>query len=390
MIDLSDKALLPAGTSDVLPPFAQCEAEKVRALLDAFRLRGYERVNPPLLEFEESLLSGSGAATADQTFRLMDPESRRMMGIRPDMTPQMARIATTRLVNVPRPLRLSYAGDVLRVRGSQLRPERQFHQVGAELIGPDSAAADGEVIVMAVEALADLGVAGLSVDLGMPTLVPVLADEMSLGAEDAFELRTALDRKDAAAVKALGGRLGAQAATLFTALLDAGGPADKALARLNAIDLPPKARAVCDGLAAVVAQLNQQAPDLPVTADAVENRGFEYHTGVTFTVFGKGVRGELGSGGRYVAGADGDGQGGEPATGFTLFMDSVLRALPAPARSERIFVPADGDDAASTALRAQGRITVRELDGNGDAQAQAKRLHCTHILVGDDVRPIET
>lgn len=382
MTDLADKALLPAGTGDALPPDAQYEADKARDLLAAFRLRGYQRVKPPLLEFEESLLAGGGAATADQTYRLMDPESRRMMGLRPDMTPQVARIATTRLARAPRPLRLSYAGDVVRVRGGQLRPERQFHQVGAELIGPDTAAADGEVIVMAAEALAGIGVSGLSVDLGVPTLVPVLAGELALSAEDARALRVVLDRKDAAGVTALGDRLGSDKAALFAALLDASGPAPAARARLDAVDLPPTARAVWDGLCAVLDHLAAEAPGLVVTADAVENRGFEYHTGVTFTLFAKDVRGELGSGGRYVAGDD----GGEPATGFTLFMDSVLRALPAPAREERIFVPG-GED--GSGLRAEGRITVQDLAG-GDAEAEARRLHCSHILTGGAVRPVET
>lgn len=380
MTDLADKALLPAGTSDVLAPGAQFEAEKVRDLLAAFNLRGYERVKPPMLEFEESLLAIGGAATASQTYRLMDPESRRMMGLRPDMTPQVARIATTRLGNTPRPLRLSYAGEVVRVRGSQLRPERQFHQVGVELIGPASAAADGEVIVMAVEALNAIGVCDLSVDLGVPTLVPVLVEELALSREDAADLRTALDSKDAAGVNALGARLGDKKAALFTALLSASGPAGTARAKLDGVALPPKARAVWDSLLAVVDQLSAQSPGLTVTADAVENRGFEYHTGVTFTLFAKGVRGELGSGGRYSA-------GGEAATGFTLFMDSTLRALPAPTRAERVFVPAGQD---GTTIRAEGRITVQGLESVTDDTAEAKRLKCTYILAGGAVRPVET
>lgn len=383
MTDLADKALLPAGTSDVLPPDAQNEAEKVRALLSCFSLRGYQQVKPPMLEFEESLLAGGGVATADQTYRLMDPESRRMMGLRPDMTPQVARIATTRLRGAARPLRLSYAGEVVRVRGSQLRPERQFRQVGAELIGPQIASADSEVIVMAAEALNSIGVKGLSIDLGVPRLVPVLAEELSLSEDDSQALRTVLDRKDAAAVSALGKRLGTDKVALFSALLDASGPAEVARARLKAVELPPRAEAIWADLCAVLDHLHDQARGLTVTADAVENRGFEYHSGVTFTLFAKGVRGELGSGGRYVAGAN----GGEPATGFTLFMDSVLRALPAATEGERIFVPFGQDGAA---LRNDGRVTVQGLHANADSMNEAKRLKCTHILTGGSVRPVAT
>jgi ATP phosphoribosyltransferase regulatory subunit len=142
-------ALLPAGLRDLLPPEAETEASAVEALMTVFAAHGYQRVKPPLLEFEDSLLTGSGVAVSDQTFRLMDPDSQRMMGLRADTTPQVARIATTRLGGAPRPLRLSYAGQCLRVRGSQLAPDRQVAQAGVELIGHDSPQADAEAIVVA-------------------------------------------------------------------------------------------------------------------------------------------------------------------------------------------------------------------------------------------------
>ncbi len=137
MNEPANRALLPAGLRDILPPFAEYEAKVVGRLAKYFTAHGYERVKPPLIEFEESLLSEAGAAMAPHSFRLMDPVSQRMLAVRADMTLQVARIATTRLANAPRPLRLSYAGQVLRVRGSQLRPERQFGQAGIELIGAD-------------------------------------------------------------------------------------------------------------------------------------------------------------------------------------------------------------------------------------------------------------
>ncbi|MBI2235657.1 MAG: ATP phosphoribosyltransferase regulatory subunit, partial [Magnetospirillum sp.] len=168
MTEPANRALLPAGLRDILPPDAAHEAAVVDRLLRHFDGQGYERVKPPLIEFEDSLLEGAGSATAGQTFRVMDPLSQKMMGVRADITPQVARIATTRLGTLPRPLRLSYAGQVLRVKGSQLRPERQFAQAGIELIGSDSAAADAEVVALAGEALTELGVQGVSVDLSLP------------------------------------------------------------------------------------------------------------------------------------------------------------------------------------------------------------------------------
>lgn len=387
MTDLADKALLPAGANDALPPFAAFEAEQVAQLLSAFALRGYERVSPPLFEFEESLLTGSGAATASQAFRLMDPESRRMMAIRPDMTPQIARIATTRLTHAPRPLRLSYGGPVLRIRGSQMRPERAFQQVGAELIGPTGAQADAEVIVMAAEALSAIGMAALSVDLTLPALVPSLVDALGLSEPDARSLRTVLDRKDAAALHELCARLGDDAGRLLPGLLDASGPADTARKALAALDLPDAAAAIVEELNGLLDRLRLDAPDLPLTVDAVETRGFEYHSGVTFTLFARGVRGELGRGGRYRVGADGASDG-EPATGFTLYMDSVLRGLGAPDRCDRVYVPHDTPQQSARALRDTGRIAVQGLGPVDDLNEEARRLGCNHILADGDVRPV--
>src|SRR6185437_11391584 len=148
MNDLPHKALLPEGLRDLLPPDAAVEAKAVARLMQVLASHGYERVKPPLAEFEENLLSGAGSAMAKETFRLMDPISQRMIGLRADMTTQVARIAATRLKKAPRPLRLCYAGQVLRVKGGQVRPERQVGQVGAELIGPAEIAADIEVVAV--------------------------------------------------------------------------------------------------------------------------------------------------------------------------------------------------------------------------------------------------
>ena len=385
MTDFSDKALLPAGFSDVLAPDADFEALVLNRLLRCFSGHGYDRVKPPLIEFEDGLLTGIGAGLAEQTFRLMDPESQRMMAVRADITPQVARIAQARLAKAPRPLRLSYAGQVLRVRGSQLRPERQFTQVGAELIGAAGPAADAEVIAMAAGALIELGVAELSCDLGLPALVPAVSGDADPSLQ--AKLRQALDRKDAAAVAGLGGELGEALTQTLAAMLSAAGPAAETLDALGGLGLEGDAEDGRKLLADVVDRVRAARPELKLTIDPVENRGFEYHTGVTFTFFAKGVRGELGSGGRYAANGD-DANGGEPATGFTLFMDTVLRALPAPVTASRVFLPAGTPAEEAAKLRAKGWIAVASLDQGADAETEAKRLACSHLLDGGKIKEI--
>ena len=221
MPEHSHPALLPPGLFDVLAPEAGHEARIVEHLMAVFAAHGYDRVKPPLIEFEDSLLYGAGAAMAKQIFRLMDPASQRMMGMRADMTPQVGRIAAVRLRNAARPLRLSYAGQVLRVAGSQLRPERQFGQVGVELIGAEQAAADAETVLLAAEALQAVGVAELTIDLTVPTLVPTLCAAHGVDFHEHTALRQALERKDNAAVAALSGA----APALIAQLMAAAGPA---------------------------------------------------------------------------------------------------------------------------------------------------------------------
>jgi ATP phosphoribosyltransferase regulatory subunit len=387
MTDNTDKGLLPAGLSDVLAPDAAFEASVLERLLADLAAHGFDRVAPPLIEFEDSLLTGIGAGLAEQTFRLMDPESQKMMGVRADMTPQVARIAARRLSKAPRPLRLSYAGQVLRVRGSQLRPVRQFTQVGAELIGPDEAAADAEVIVLAAGALGNLGIADLSIDLGLPKLVAAVLGNAGDNSKSKARLRQALDRKDAAAVAQLGDDLGKDAADTLAAMLNAAGPATQALEALAALGLSGEAESGRNLLADVVDRVCSALPDLAVTIDPVENRGFEYHTGVTFTFFAKGVRGELGNGGRYRINGGGAGET-EAATGFTLFMDTVLRAVAPPPATQRVYLPAETPVDIAARLRADGCTTVAALSATGEAMAEAERLGCSHVLQDGEVLEI--
>lgn len=371
MRDTPSKALLPDGLRDALAPDAAHEAAMVERLMDAFGRHGYDRVDPPLVEFEDSLLDGAGQDVALATFRLMDPVSQRMMGVRADMTPQVARIAATRLGKMPRPLRLAYAGPVLRVRGDQLRPERQFYEVGVELIGSDQPGADIEVIALAAEALMTVGVADVSVDINLPSLTPSVCAALAMADDDIETARQALDRKDAAEIARLGGR----PAEVLGGLLAAAGPMDTALDALAGVELPDDLGADIDRLEAVVRSIGAIVPDLAVTIDPVENRGFEYHTGLSFTLFAKGVRGSLGRGGRYVAGAS-----EEPAIGFTLFLDSIARAVPAPESSRRVYLPFGTPLEVGRDLRAQGWSTLTALSAAADDASQARRQNCTHIL----------
>jgi ATP phosphoribosyltransferase regulatory subunit len=372
-----NRALLPQGLRDVLPPECAHEHKAVADLLATFAGHGYDRVKPPLVEFEQNLLGGAGAGMANRTFRVMDPVSQRMLAIRADMTLQIARIATTRLKNLGRPLRLAYAGDVLRVMGSQLSPERQFTQAGLELIGTDAAEADAEVVAVAVESLGRLGIRPITVDLMLPRLVPSILAQHCIDGDRARALRQALDGKDIDAVRRLGGGAGEALVTLVAST----GDVARVLPALDRLVPSPGATEALARLRRVVDLIRRTASDIRLTVDPIEARGFDYHSDLSFSLFAAGVRGELGRGGRYVA-EDPTGDN-ESATGFTLYMDTVIRALPAAKPSPKLFVPYGSPADAGRRYRQEGWITVAGLAPADDASVEARRLGCTHVVTAD-------
>ena len=370
MLEPNETALLPEGLHDTLVGDAHHEIKVVETLLNSFSAHGYDLILPPLVEFEESLLLGPGKAQSRNMFRLLDPVSQRMMGLRTDMTGQVARISHTRLGNAPRPLRLSYAGDVLRIKGTQLRPERQFKQAGVELIGTNSTEAYVEIVLLAYEALKAVGVENLSVDLAMPQFVPAITEGLGVAKELADQVRHALDAKDIGELATIDGEVGA----ISRALLKAGGPAKKSLEILAGLKLPSEASAMSEELAELVSKLVRVAPDLVVTIDPGEYTGFEYQIGISFSLFVRGVRGELGRGGRYLVNAERG--SGEPATGFSIYLDSLMRALDPGEANNKIFVPYGTPRRVLADLQSQQYRTVLGLEQVNDNIVEAKRMEC--------------
>ena len=167
--------LLPVGLRDRLPPQAEAASRLLHRVIVAIGRHGYDRVAPPLAEFEDGLVGRLKSARAQDLLRFVDPVSQRTLALRPDITAQVGRIAATRMATAPRPLRLAYGGPVLKLRATQLRPERELIQAGAELIGSDSVAAAIELLDVAIEALETAGVRDITVDLTLPDLVETLA-----------------------------------------------------------------------------------------------------------------------------------------------------------------------------------------------------------------------
>lgn len=354
--------LLPSGLYDLLPPDARKESAAVAELIAAFESYGYAQVTPPLIEFETSLLSGRGASLSAQTFRVMDPISQSMMGVRADMTMQIARIAATRMNNAPRPLRLCYAGQILQIKPEALQNERQLTQAGIELIGTDSLNADVEVMMIAAEALSSLGIKGLSIDINLPGLLATLCPEAMNSPQLQAQVRDAVSHRDTASIR----KLPLKQAGVIAELIENAGAPERCLRVMDKLKLPEVA-----ALRSVVASLAATVPGINVTVDPLEYRGFDYHQGISFSLFAKGLRHELGRGGRYTVEK-------QAATGFTIYVTHVLDLLPTPASGKRILVPHSITPADAAKLRASGWVTLYAVSNS--IAAEARSLGCTHYI----------
>lgn len=363
--------LLPEGFRDRLPPHADAAAAIEARVLGVALSYGYERVDPPLAEYEEQLAGRLKAARRQDSVRFVDPLSQATLAIRPDITAQVGRIAATRMAHHPRPVRLCYAGPVLRLRATELRPDRATRQIGCELIGRDSVAAAGEIVAVATEALAAAGVAGVSLDFTLPDLVETLAaGALPVAHVQLPMLRERLDAKDAGGVAAIDAR--------YLPLIEAAGPFDTAMARLRAFDTGGALASRLDGLAAIAAGID---PALPLTLDPTERHGFEYQSWIGFSLFAAGLTVEIGRGGSYAIMLD-DGTE-EPAVGFTLFPDALVEQGGHAVERRRLFLPFGTARAIARRLRSEGWVTVAALDEDDTAAAQL----CTHILDNGEPRP---
>ena len=308
--------VLPEYIEDVLPAEAERTEALRRALLDHFRAQGYRLIQPPLVEHLDSLLTGTGRDLELQTFKVVDPLSGRMLGVRADMTPQIARI-DAHLLNEPGITRLCYAGSVLRAVPGTSAHTREVMQIGAELFGEPGIAGDVEVLGMILSALAQAGIHGLHLDLGHVGVYRALAAGAGIGGNgDDTDLFTALRTKDAPAVAELTAKLPAAWRDALTALPTLYGPADDVLAAAAA--RLPDTPAIRNALAALSALAKSAAPHVDALhIDLADLTGYHYHSGAIFSVFTEGEPNSIGRGGRY----DGIGKAfgrARPATGFTL------------------------------------------------------------------------
>jgi ATP phosphoribosyltransferase regulatory subunit len=379
-----DRWLLPAGIEETLPPEAGRLEVHRRALLDLFSSWGYELVIPPLIEYLESLLTGIGQDLDLQTFKLIDQLTGRLMGVRADMTPQVARIDAHRL-HREGPVRLCYLGTVLHTRPDGLSGSRSPIQVGAELYGHAGVESDCEVLCLMLEALAAAGVGPVHVDVGHAGIFRALAAQAGIDAEQEATLFDALQRKARAEIDALLGDYQVERATrrLIAALPELNGDRQVLCeARALLAGASQAAFTALECLERLAALMQRHDPGAPLYFDLAELRGYRYEQGVVFAAFVPGHGQEVARGGRYDQIGKVFGRA-RPATGFSADLKTLVRlgtGTPGLGDKRGILAPwsDDGDlRALVRRLRAGGERVVQELPGQS---VSAGALGCDRVL----------
>lgn len=357
--------LLPEDIADVLPAEARKVETLRRAILDLYQSYGYELVAPPLLEFLDSLLTGTGTDLNLQTFKLVDQLSGRTLGLRADMTPQVARI-DAHLLNRKGITRLCYAGSVAHARTPVGSAAREELQLGAEIYGCATWEADFEAISLLLKTLKLAGLNKVYLDLSHAGVLAGILDGQNLGKEDVTAMYALLQSKDRPRLAQWAQCLPANTTQALMALTELNGPCAQVLS--SAKSFLPKhpiiddALAQLDKLAAAVASLSQ---DVELSIDLADLRGYQYHSGVMFAAYVDQLPQPIARGGRYDHVGQAFGRS-RPATGFSLDLLTLANLAPTAERKSAILAPWSADPALSAKvaeLRNAGEVVIEVIPG---------------------------
>lgn len=327
---VSNRWLLPDGVDELLPPEAWAVEHMRRAMLDHYSACGYELVTPPLIEFLESLLTGTGNNLDLQTFKLTDQLTGRMMGVRADITPQAARI-DAHLLKTESVSRLCYADTVLHTRPAHMLTNRSPMQIGCELFGESSTTADLEIISLMLETLRIAGIQKVHVDLAHVGIYRGLMSFANVGATLEAQVFDALSRKSIPELDALAANADKGSRIIgivrdfarLSGATEALGDLRQRVQEVGETELQAVIEAI-DTLQTFVQQVASRFPNVELGFDFCELRGYDYHTGVMFTAYTPGFGDALAKGGRYDEVGKDFGRS-RPATGFSADLKYLCR-----------------------------------------------------------------
>ena len=379
---ITKRWLLPEGVDEILPPRAMLLEQMCRKLIDLVSSGGYEFVIPPMMEYLESLLTATGEDLDLQTYKITDQLSGRLMGIRADITPQVARI-DAHLLKRNIPTRLCYLGSVLHSRTNNSGDSRSPLQLGAELFGHEGVSSDIEIVKLMLATLDAVRISNICLDVGHIGIFRSLISKSQLNSMQESEVFEIVKRKAKDELKIFYKKLkiNDDSSKAMLDLIDLHGDAGILDDAIHAFDkLSPDIRKYVNEVKTLTDSIIDKF-DVSINIDLSELRGYNYHTGMIYTAFvpneGKGIA----FGGRYddIGSAFGKAR---PATGFSTDMKQLLELQNISEDTpDKIFAPVDDNDSLQkkiTELREQGKIVIQELEGQN---ATAKEMNCNQTLV---------
>jgi ATP phosphoribosyltransferase regulatory subunit len=370
--------LLPENIADVLPSEARKIEELRRGMLDNFRLYGYELVMPPMLEYLDSLLAGAGEDTDLRTFKLIDQLSGRTMGLRADMTIQVARI-DAHLLNRASVTRLCYAGSVLHTRPQGLHATREPLQIGAEIYGHAGLEADAEIQELALASLALAGFSQVRLDLCHVGVVRAILGRDPKAKANEAELYALLRAKDVPGLQRATEGYQADTRAALLALPNLYGDASVLTHARKILPALPEITAALDDLDTLV----KLAAGANVTIDLADLRGYQYESGAMFALYVPGLPNAVARGGRYDHVGEAFGRA-RPATGFSMDLRELARLLPIAERKRSIRAPWSRDPALRekiVELRKSGAVVIQNMPGHENDQEE---FDCDRAIVQED------
>ena len=376
-------SLLPIGISDLLEKNTYKDSYLTDNLMSCFKQNGYEKVIPPLIEFEDNYTLFLDTTNKQNIFRVIDPISNKPMFIRNDITPQIARIAANKLNNINNInniLRLSYAGDILRPKGNQLHPSRQLKQAGIELFGAPTVEAAVEVISVGIQALNQVNISKLIIDITTPNLANLIMNNNKLDNQTIEKAKSYLKVKNINKIKTI-----PNCGSILSQIADSAGEEERALEKLSNIDLPNEAKKLINKISLICNAIKKLHKNVKITIDPIENRGFNYYSGIGFAIFSSNIKRELGFGGEYILEFNDIHYNG---MGLSILFDGLLKATNIEDKQKRILIPLKHDASIPPELRKNGWITILNYKNNVKDTEEALKYNCSHILKNNEIEEL--
>ena len=371
------KNLLPIGFRDILTNEAELQFEYGQKLVKNFNSWGYSFIEPPIIEFEKTLADIKNKFLNKKTLSFLDPLTKDKISLRPDITTQLARIAEDRLFGLPKPLRLCYFGDVFRADKPKLSSDRQFKQAGIEIIDSKSLLADIEVINLSLDSLKKINFKKISLDINIPIILEKIFDDFKISSIKRNDLRKLVANKNIKEIYNYNSKL----FDILKAIIDSSGPLKKNIKKIQKIRFGTNAKKVIKDFIKVSSLfLKKNYDEYKISIDLLDHRGFEYYTGITFSIFCLNSSKEVCRGGRYLTSKNKD------AVVSTFLLNQFLSLKNVSKNSKkRILISYNNSfDKNLPDLRKKGWITIQNIESDNDKKI-AKLHNCKFVFKNNKI-----